>query len=141
MRLPHMPEPARRCLRPICRSRSGANCWSLSPIFTKPQAGLPGMPGCAIVPANTTPTELTRAMLEYDSAWALARIGLAEEAIAALRRARDAHQGGAEEPRPWDHFAITLPHVEGCTQLAPLQQAAAAARTRRAAISPRSWQP
>lgn len=68
--------------------------------------------------AGIAPTELTRAMLEHDCAWALARIGLKEEALGALRRARDAHQRAHDEPGPWKHFVITTPHVEGCTQLA-----------------------
>jgi transcriptional regulator with XRE-family HTH domain len=66
----------------------------------------------------TAPTPLSRAMLEYDCAWALGLLGLAGEALAALRRANDSYQSANDEPRPWKYFAVTLPHVEGCTYLA-----------------------
>lgn len=65
---------------------------------------------------STAPTPVFRAVLENDSAWALARLGLAEEAYAALRRARDARQAANEEPSPQD-FGRAMRHVEGCTQL------------------------
>jgi hypothetical protein len=35
-----------------------------------------------------------------------------------LRRARDSYEAAQDEPRPWRHFASTLPHVEGCTYFA-----------------------
>ena len=63
----------------------------------------------------TAPSPLLRAKLEYDCAWAL---GLAAEAVAALRRARETYQAANDEPRLWKYFATTLPHVEGCTYLA-----------------------
>jgi transcriptional regulator with XRE-family HTH domain len=59
-----------------------------------------------------------RANLEYDCAWALGLLGLAGDAMAALRRARDTYQAASDEPRPWKYFAATLPYVEGCTYLA-----------------------
>ncbi|MGH3838078.1 MAG: hypothetical protein ACRDSF_20620, partial [Pseudonocardiaceae bacterium] len=68
--------------------------------------------------AATAPTPLTRAMSEYDCASALGLLGLAEEALTALRRAHDFHQAASDEPRPWKYFATTLPHIEGCTYLA-----------------------
>ncbi|MGH3801908.1 MAG: helix-turn-helix domain-containing protein [Pseudonocardiaceae bacterium] len=68
--------------------------------------------------AGTAPTPLTRAMSEYDCAWALGLLGLEEEALTTLRRAHDFHQAASDEPRPWTYFATTLPHVEGCTYLA-----------------------
>jgi tetratricopeptide (TPR) repeat protein len=63
----------------------------------------------------TAPTPLARAMLEYDCALALGRLGLADEALAALRRAQDTCQAAGDEPRPWEHFAVALPHTEGST--------------------------
>ncbi len=66
----------------------------------------------------TAPSPLLRANLEYDSALALGRLGLAGEAMAALRHARDTYQAARDEPRPWKYFATTLPYVEGCTYLA-----------------------
>lgn len=68
--------------------------------------------------AGGAPTEETRAVLEYDCAWALARLDLAEEACAALRRALDARKRAAGELRPWRRFANGLPLIDGCTQLA-----------------------
>ncbi|MGQ0716580.1 MAG: helix-turn-helix domain-containing protein [Pseudonocardiales bacterium] len=68
--------------------------------------------------AATAPTPLVRAMLEYDCALALGLLGLAEESLAALRRAHDTYQKARDEPRPWDYLARNLPHVEGCTYLA-----------------------
>jgi tetratricopeptide (TPR) repeat protein len=56
--------------------------------------------------------------VEYDCAWALGLLGLAGEALAALRRALDSYQAARDEPRPWKGFAAALPHVEGCTYLA-----------------------
>jgi transcriptional regulator with XRE-family HTH domain len=46
----------------------------------------------------TAPTPLARAMLEYDCALALGRLGLADEALAALRRAQDTCQAAGDEP-------------------------------------------
>ncbi|MGH3602400.1 MAG: helix-turn-helix domain-containing protein, partial [Pseudonocardiaceae bacterium] len=66
----------------------------------------------------TAPSPLLRANLEYDCAWALGLLGLAGDAMAALRRARDTYQAASDEPRPWKYFAATLPYVEGCTYLA-----------------------
>lgn len=66
----------------------------------------------------TSPSPLLRANLEYDCAWALGLLGLAGEAMAALRRARDTYQAASDETRPWKYFAETLPYVEGCTYLA-----------------------
>lgn len=65
---------------------------------------------------STAPTPIFRAVLENDSTWALARLGLTEEAHAALRRARDARQAANDEPSPQD-FGRAMRHVEGCTQL------------------------
>jgi tetratricopeptide (TPR) repeat protein len=66
----------------------------------------------------TAPSLLLRAKLEYDCAWALGLLGMAGEAMAALRQARDTYQAASDETRPWKYFAATLPHVEGCTYLA-----------------------
>jgi transcriptional regulator with XRE-family HTH domain len=66
----------------------------------------------------TAPSPLFRAKLEYDCAWALGLLGLAGEALTALRRAQDTYQTASDEPRPWKYFAATLPYVEGCTYLA-----------------------
>ncbi|MDQ3764629.1 MAG: helix-turn-helix transcriptional regulator [Actinomycetota bacterium] len=65
--------------------------------------------------AGTAPTPLTREMLEYGCAWALGLLGLAGEAVVALRSAHDTYQGTSEE---WKHFASTLPHIEGCAYFA-----------------------
>lgn len=67
--------------------------------------------------AGGAPTELTRAMLEYDCAHAFALLGLDRESAAALHRARAAHQRAAREPRSWERLGTALPHAEGCTQL------------------------
>lgn len=68
--------------------------------------------------AATAPSPLPRALVEYHCASALGLLGLAGEALSALRRARDTYQAASDEPRPWKHFAVALPHVEGCTYLA-----------------------
>ncbi len=68
--------------------------------------------------AATAPSPLARALVEYHCALALGLLGLAGEALAALRRARDTYQTANDEPRPWEHFATALPHVEGRTHLA-----------------------
>ncbi|HSL08603.1 MAG TPA: helix-turn-helix transcriptional regulator [Pseudonocardiaceae bacterium] len=68
--------------------------------------------------AATAPTPLPRALVEYHCALAFGLLGLAEEAVATLRRARDTYQVASDEPRPWEHFATVLPHIEGCTYLA-----------------------
>ncbi len=68
--------------------------------------------------AGTAPSPLLRATLEYDCAWALGLLGLASEAVAALRRALDSYRAASDEPRQWTNFAAALPHVEGCTYLA-----------------------
>lgn len=65
---------------------------------------------------STAPTPIFRAVLENDSAWALARLGLAGEAHAALCRARDARKAATDEPSPQD-FGRAMRQVEGCTQL------------------------
>jgi transcriptional regulator with XRE-family HTH domain/tetratricopeptide (TPR) repeat protein len=64
------------------------------------------------------PTALARSKLEYDCAWSFGLLGLATEAIDALRRARGSYEAAHDEQRPWKHFASTLPHVEGCTYFA-----------------------
>ncbi|HYZ36056.1 MAG TPA: helix-turn-helix transcriptional regulator [Pseudonocardiaceae bacterium] len=64
------------------------------------------------------PTALARSKLEYDCAWSIGLLGLDTEAIHTLRRARDSYEAAQDEPRPWQHFAGTLPHVEGCTYFA-----------------------
>ncbi len=69
--------------------------------------------------AATAPSPLSRALVEYHCALALGLGGLAEQALAALRRARDTYQAASDEPRPWKHFATALPHIEGLTHLAP----------------------
>lgn len=61
---------------------------------------------------------LPRSVLEYDCAWALGLLGEAKEAIAALRRADDSYCVASDEPRPWEHFATALSHVEGRTYFA-----------------------
>jgi transcriptional regulator with XRE-family HTH domain/tetratricopeptide (TPR) repeat protein len=66
----------------------------------------------------TAPTRLTRAVLEYDCAWALGLLGLATDALLELRRASESFEAASDEPRPWKHFATTLPHIEGCTYFA-----------------------
>ncbi|MGH3549964.1 MAG: helix-turn-helix domain-containing protein [Pseudonocardiaceae bacterium] len=66
----------------------------------------------------TASCPLVRAKLEYDSGWALGLLGLAADALAALRRARDSFQAVNDVARPWRHFATTMPHIEGCTYLA-----------------------
>ncbi|MGH4011005.1 MAG: helix-turn-helix transcriptional regulator [Pseudonocardiaceae bacterium] len=68
--------------------------------------------------AATAPSPLLHATLEYDCAWALALLGLASEAVAALRRALESYRVANDEPRWWTNFAVALPHVEGCTYLA-----------------------
>jgi transcriptional regulator with XRE-family HTH domain len=68
--------------------------------------------------AATAPSPLPRALVEYHCALALGLLGLAGEALAALRRARDSYQAASDEPRPWKHFATALPHVEGRMHLA-----------------------
>jgi transcriptional regulator with XRE-family HTH domain/tetratricopeptide (TPR) repeat protein len=64
------------------------------------------------------PSPLARAKVEFDCAWSLGLLGLDTEAIHTLRRARDSYEAAQDEPRPWQHFAGTLPHVEGCTYFA-----------------------
>jgi transcriptional regulator with XRE-family HTH domain len=64
------------------------------------------------------PTVLARSKLEYDCAWSLGVLDLPTEAIHMLRRARDSYDAACDQPRPWQHFASTLPHVEGCTYFA-----------------------
>ncbi|MGH8920165.1 MAG: hypothetical protein ACRD0H_17840 [Actinomycetes bacterium] len=68
--------------------------------------------------AATAPSPLLRTILEYDCAWALGLLGLADEAVTALRRAHDSYRAAGDEPRQWANFAAALPHVEGCTYLA-----------------------
>ncbi|MBV9164242.1 MAG: helix-turn-helix transcriptional regulator [Pseudonocardiales bacterium] len=68
--------------------------------------------------AATAPTRLTRAALEYRCAWALGLLDGAADALRELRRAAESFEAAREEPRPWEHFATALPHVEGCTYFA-----------------------
>jgi tetratricopeptide (TPR) repeat protein len=68
--------------------------------------------------AAAAPSPLPRALVEYHCALALGLLGLAGEALAALRRAHDTYQVAHDEPRPWKYFATALPHVEGRTYLA-----------------------
>jgi tetratricopeptide (TPR) repeat protein len=103
--------------------------------------------------AAAASSAVARFRLEYHCAYALALLGVANEAIAALRRADDSYQGASNELPPWDDFAAAISHVEGCelgsglrtaqrvirlakglrsvwirNSLAPLQEAAAARR-------------
>lgn len=64
------------------------------------------------------PSQLSRALVDYHCALALGLLDLAKEALAALRRARDTYHAASDEPRPWEHFATALPHVEGRTHFA-----------------------
>ncbi len=66
----------------------------------------------------TAPSPLPRAFAEYQCARAYGLLGLETEAVAALRRAGDTYEAARDEPRPWQHFAVALPHLEGCTYLA-----------------------
>jgi transcriptional regulator with XRE-family HTH domain len=68
--------------------------------------------------AATAPTRLTRAVLEYHCAWALGLLDGAADALRELRRAAESFAAGRDEPRPWEHFATDLPHIEGCTYFA-----------------------
>lgn len=68
--------------------------------------------------ATAAPSPLPRALVEYHCALALGLLGVASEALATLRRARDTYQAASEEPRPWKHFAAALPHLDGRTYLA-----------------------
>ncbi|MGQ0777943.1 MAG: helix-turn-helix domain-containing protein [Pseudonocardiales bacterium] len=68
--------------------------------------------------AASAPSLLSRAVVEYHGALALGLLGLAEQALDALRRAHDSYEAASNEPRPWAHFATGLPHVEGRTYLA-----------------------
>jgi tetratricopeptide (TPR) repeat protein len=71
--------------------------------------------------AATATSPLARAKFEYDCAWALGRLDLAKEAVAALHRAHDFYQSANDENDEtgrWRYLAMTLPHVEGCTYLA-----------------------
>lgn len=61
---------------------------------------------------------LARFRLEYDCAYALALLGAAREAIAALRRAEESYHAARDEPPPWKNFAAANSHVEGCTYFA-----------------------
>ena len=58
---------------------------------------------------------LARFRLEYDCAYALALLGAASEAIAALRRADDSRHASSDEPRPREHFGTAISHMEGRT--------------------------
>ncbi|HJT04127.1 MAG TPA: helix-turn-helix transcriptional regulator [Pseudonocardiaceae bacterium] len=79
------------------------------------------------------PSPLARAKVEFDCAWSLGLLGLDTEAIHTLRRAQGSYEEAQDEPRPWRHFASTLPHVEGCTYFA-LQRFDRAATALSAAI-------
>ncbi len=68
--------------------------------------------------AATARSPLPRALVEHHCALALGLLGLTDEALAALRRAHDSYQAASDEPRPWEHFAVALPHIEGRTYLA-----------------------
>ena len=68
--------------------------------------------------AATAPSPLPRALIEYHCALALGLLGLAAEALPALRRACDSFEAARDEPRPWKHFATALPHIEGSTYFA-----------------------
>jgi tetratricopeptide (TPR) repeat protein len=68
--------------------------------------------------AASARSALARSVLEYDCAWALGLLGEAREAIAALRRADDSYHAASDEPRPWEHFATALSHIEGHTYFA-----------------------
>ncbi|MGH3872506.1 MAG: helix-turn-helix domain-containing protein [Pseudonocardiaceae bacterium] len=66
----------------------------------------------------TAPSRLPRALIEYHSALALGLLGLMDEALATLRRARDTYHAAVDDTRPWKYFATALPHIEGRTHLA-----------------------
>lgn len=68
--------------------------------------------------AAAAPSPLPRALVEHHCALALGLMGVAGEALATLRRARDSFQAASEELRPWKHFAAALPHLEGRLHLA-----------------------
>lgn len=68
--------------------------------------------------AAAAPSPLPRALVEYHCALSFGLLGVANEALSTLRRARDSYQAASEEPRPWKHFAAALPHLKGRTQLA-----------------------
>ncbi|MDQ4104078.1 MAG: helix-turn-helix transcriptional regulator [Actinomycetota bacterium] len=68
--------------------------------------------------AATAPSPLPCALVEYDCALALSLLGLTEESLATLRRARVTYQAASDEPRPWKYFAAALPHTEGRVYLA-----------------------
>lgn len=55
---------------------------------------------------------------EYDCAYALALLGAAGEAIAALRRAGDSYQAASDQPLPWVYFGAAVSHMEGRTYFA-----------------------
>jgi transcriptional regulator with XRE-family HTH domain len=52
---------------------------------------------------------------EYDCAYALALLGAAGEATAALRRTGDSYQAANDQPLPWDYFGAAVSHMEGRT--------------------------
>jgi transcriptional regulator with XRE-family HTH domain/tetratricopeptide (TPR) repeat protein len=68
--------------------------------------------------AAAASSAVARFRLEYHCAYALALLGVANEAIAALRRADDSYQTASNELPPWDDFAAAISHVEGCTYFA-----------------------
>jgi hypothetical protein len=68
--------------------------------------------------AVTAEGPLIRALIEYHCALALGMLGAVGQSLNALRRAGDTYQTASDEPRPWPHFAVALPHIEGCTYLA-----------------------
>lgn len=65
--------------------------------------------------ASAAHSALARFKLEYDCAYALALLGAAGEAIAALRRAGDSYQAASDQPLPWDYFGAAVSHMEGRT--------------------------
>jgi len=65
--------------------------------------------------ASAAQSALARFKLEYDCAYALALLGAAGEAIAALRRADESYQAASDEPLPWGHFGAAVLHMEGRT--------------------------
>jgi transcriptional regulator with XRE-family HTH domain len=68
--------------------------------------------------AAAASSALARFRLEYHCAYALALLGVAREAVAALRRADDSYHAASDELAPWEDFAAAISHLEGCTYFA-----------------------
>jgi hypothetical protein len=68
--------------------------------------------------AATAPTPLFRTVFENHAGWALARLGLAEEARGALSRARHAFGSVGEDGGRWELLARGLSYSVGCTDVA-----------------------